>query len=301
MNFKNFCFLTLLFSFILFKKVNAQTYFPILNNYSEWHVTNCYFGCLTDKYYNIGDTIINGLHYSFLDKYHYNKNFVIREDTTTRKVYMRLLAEPSTTKEYLLYDFSLQVNDTMFVSNPGSPFPKYAGNFIVDSIKVRPLVNGNRKFFYLHSLDTTISVTKNTVWVEGIGSLCLINTPGAPPQINGAGQLSCYFHNGVNEYQNLDSISNCIAIYPLGLNEYSLAEKIHIYQNFESQTVFISLPQKGNPYLISIYTIEGKLVLTTHVINETVQLNLSDVCKGVLLLKIVNGQTINHWSKLINP
>ncbi|MEI8137385.1 MAG: T9SS type A sorting domain-containing protein [Bacteroidota bacterium] len=205
-------------------KVKSQSYIPMLNSHAEWHVTNCFFGCITDKYYTKDDTTFKGHTYKFLDLYHYNKNFVIREDTALRRIYMRIPGSLTDTSEWLLYDFKLSVNATMNLFNPGSPYPLKPGKFVLDSIKSKPLVTKNHRYFYLHSLDTIKSGVKNTLWIEGIGSLCLINTPGAPPKINGSGQLSCFFNNNIHEYQNLDSISSCLPIYPIGFNEINDAK-----------------------------------------------------------------------------
>lgn len=301
-NFKKTYLIFSLLSMIYLKN-HSQNYFPILNNYSEWHVTTCYFGCLTDKYYTIGDTLINGLHYTFLDKYHYNKNFVIREDTTTKKVYMRLLAEPNTIKEYLLYNFSLQVGDTMFITNPGSPFPKYAGNFLVDSIVLRPIINSTRKHFYLHSLDTVTSVTKNTIWIEGIGSLCLINTPGAPPQINGAGQLGCFFHNNIHEYENLDSISNCVPVYPTSISESPNKQTdITVHQYFEKSLLYINYPLTDTPLSIKLYDLTGKSLFEYKgAIHQRLVISLKAYAAGFLLLKIETNDQQSRSFKILNP
>jgi hypothetical protein len=288
--------------FLLFqKKAISQPYIKLIDNYSEWHVTNCDFGCLTDRYYTIGDTVINSLHYTFLDLYHYNKNFVIREDTIARKIYMRLMSQPSTAKEYLLYDFSLHINDTTFIHNPGSPYPAIAGYFIVDSILTKPLLTKNHRYFYLHSLDTLMANTKTTVWVEGIGSLCLINTPGAPPQINGVGQLSCFFSNGIQEYQDLDSIANCITIYPLGVKENKENNSINVLQNFDSENITLLSNQIDIPLTITLYNIDGKLELENLQIEKTdYQLSLANFSKGIYLLKITTNKGDYKTFKLIN-
>ncbi len=286
--------------FFTIKVTYAQSYIPMLNSHAEWHVTNCNSGCATDKYYTIGDTIINGLHYTFLDLFHYNKNFVIREDTIGKKVYMRLLADPPPAKDYLLYDFSLQVQDTVSITNPGSPYPKYPGNFVVDSIKLKSLVNKNTRHFYLHSEDTLTSNTKTTVWVEGIGSLCLINTPGAMPQINGAGQLSCFFNNNINEYKQLDSIADCISIYPVGINELKNNLLYHVAQNFDSKTVSIS-GFNSNAFKIKIYSVNGKLELSEETMNDNRELYIGSLTKGLLLLKIENKEGAYSNHKLFNP
>jgi hypothetical protein len=289
------------FCFFCGTGIRCQSYIKLINNYSEWHVTTCNSGCITDKYYTIGDTLINNLHYSFLDLYHYNKNFVIREDTLDRKVYMRLLSLPPSSKEFLLYDFSLQVSDTISILNPGSPYPSQAGEFILDSIVSKPLLTQNHRYFYFHALDTVMANTKHTVWVEGIGSLCLINTPGAMPQINGVGQLSCFFSNGIQRYQDLDSIASCSMIYPIGLEEHPSPPSFRIRQNFETKTLVLQMDVFTVPYTLELYAIDGRRTLRLENIDSTSYiLNLNSFSEGFLVLKITDryGRSSSH--KVLN-
>lgn len=287
--------------FTFSNSVVGQNYYPILNQYSEWHVTNCFSGCITDKYYTIGDTVINNLNYTFLDKYHYNKNFVIREDTISRKVFMRLLAEPPTAKEYLLYDFSLSVNDTVSVQNPGSPLPKYAGDFIVDSIVIKPLLNSNRKFFYLHAIDSLVSLSPNTVWVEGIGSLSLINTPGAAPNINGVGQLSCNYHNGVNEYQNLDSITDCISVYPTIVTEVGHQLYVQVLQDFNTHSIVVLSEEQSSPLTIKLFNTNSSLEFEKVTIHNKTVINTENLSSGIFFLIIEDNKKRLKKIKFFNP
>lgn len=296
-----FFYTVLWFSLLFSKHVNSQSYIKLINNYSEWHVTTCNSGCLTDKYYTIGDTLINNLHYSFLDLYHYNKNFVIREDTLSRKVYMRLLSQPPNAKDYLLYDFSLQVSDTTSIQNPGSPYPLLAGEFILDSIISKPLLTQNHRYFYFHALDTLMANTKNTIWVEGIGSLCLINTPGAMPQINGVGQLSCFFSNGVQRFQDLDSIANCSMIYPLGLKDYSTNPSFKILQNFETKTIVVQSDLSVVPFSVALYDIDGAQKLREeNILSGSHEISLKDFSEGFLILKITDQYGRSSSYKIVN-
>ena len=74
---KRLSFLFYFFSALLF----SQDYVPLLDDYNEWQVTNCYFGCLTDVYYTDGDTITDGHHYKILDGYHFiSRTILLRED-----------------------------------------------------------------------------------------------------------------------------------------------------------------------------------------------------------------------------
>ena len=188
----------------------AQDYKPLLDNFNEWHVTNCDYGCSTDVYFTDGDTIVDGKEYKILNGYHFiSRTFLLREELALRKVYLNFVAQ-SGNKEYLLYDFSLNVGDSIDIKNPISPFPNDGGFYKMDSIVNRPLADGNdyRHYYLSPTPSNTISNT-TAEWVEGLGSLSLINAPGGYPDINGAGHLSCFFKNGELFYSNLDSISNC--------------------------------------------------------------------------------------------
>jgi hypothetical protein len=232
----------------------------MLDSYAEWHVTGCNSGCVTDKYYTIGDTVISGTHYKFLDMYHFMKNFLIREDTAERKIYLRFLGS-SKPADQLLYDFKMTVNDTIDIVNPNSPFPTNAGKFVLDSIISKPLIHKNYRHFYLHSLDSITSGVKNTIWVEGIGSLCLINSPGAPPNISGVGQLSCFFNNGIQEYEDLDSISSCQAVYPISVKENSrFKNKISLAPNPCNNSITV---------LVAGYDLEGQMIEVINVLGKT--------------------------------
>jgi hypothetical protein len=268
----------------------SQPYIPMLNSYAEWHVTSCYFGCITDRYYTIGDTLISGYHYKFLDLYHYNKTFLLREDTAARRIYMRFIGGgPKPPGDQLLYDFKMQAGDSMDVVNPNSPYPSSSGKFVLDSIKLRPLVNKSYRYFYLRSLDTASSGVKNTVWVEGIGSLCLINTPGAPPNISGIGQLSCFFNNGIKEYEDLDSISSCTSIYPISVKEeIRFKNSISIRPNPAHSSITIGA--KG-------YDLEGLRMEVINIFGETEltfdhpdAIDISQLSAGLYFIRFVKDE-----------
>ena len=82
------------------------------------------------------------------------------------------------------------------------------GNFIVDSVNYILLYDNQLyKVLYLSSL--SLQSSEHPVWIEGIGSLSLINAPGGTPNVNGVGKLSCFFKNGSLIYSQLDSIPAC--------------------------------------------------------------------------------------------
>ena len=206
--------------FLIFISLNSisQIYQPMLEDKLEWHITSCSNGCITDVYYTDSDTLYNNLSYKILNGYNYvSKTFWIREDTNQRKIYMSFINNLQR-KEVLLYDFSLEKNDTIEVFNPISPFDPSPGLFIVDSIKYEPSVSNDiLKKLYLSSLSNT--VVESPVWIEGIGSLSIINAPGGTPNVNGVGKLSCFFRKNQLSYFQSDSISSCSNITSYIYNE----------------------------------------------------------------------------------
>lgn len=194
--------------------VFSQDYKPLLDNINEWHFTTCFSGCLTDVYYTDGDTIVDGKNYKILDGYHYiSRTFLLREEIAEKKVFLNIVSS-GTSDEYLLYDFSLEEGEIFNMQNPITPFPKDGGPFILDSIVARPLEDGNayRHFYFSPAPGNPVS-TETAVWVEGVGSLSMINAPGGHPNINGVGHLSCFFKDTEIFYANLDSIADCTPIH----------------------------------------------------------------------------------------
>ena len=211
---KKIKFICIIFFLIIFQKTFSQTYNEMLSNDIEWQVTSCYNGCITDIYFIDDDTIYNGYNYSILNGYHFiSKTFWLRENIQNQKIYMSFL-QNNIRKEVLLYDFNLQKGDSINISNPMSPFITNPGYYVVDSLVWLQLQDGlYYEVFYLSSL--SLNINESAIWIEGIGSLSLINAPGGTPNVNGAGKLSCYFNSGNLVYSQLDSIKNCILVNPV--------------------------------------------------------------------------------------
>lgn len=273
--------------FLIFNtSVFAQSYKPLLDNINEWHFTTCFSGCLTDAYYTDGDTIVNGKNYKILDGYHYiSRTFLLREDIATQKVYIKFAtSEPS--DEYLLYDFSLSEGDVFDMKNPVTPFPRDGGLFVVDSIIARPLQDGNNyKHYYFSPAPGNTTSNNNAIWVEGVGSLSLINAPGGKPNINEVGELSCFFKDTEVFYANLDSIQDCIPIH-LGVTKNYL-EEVVVTKQLNSNTCILSNTQ--NVKSVKVFDLSGKLLSNINNNgNGSITVDLSAYQNGLYVL-LANG------------
>ncbi len=295
--FKNVLYIII--SFLLTNQVKSQDYEPLLDNINEWHFTTCYFGCLTDVYYTDGDTIVDGNSHKILDGYHYiSRTFLLREDIEERKVYMTLVNETGN-DEYLLYDFSLNEGDEMNLYNPISPFPEDGGVFVLDSIRLRELADTNMyRHFYLSPIPTNPISTDPAVWIEGLGSLSIINAPGGFPDINQAGNLSCFFKDEELFYSNLDSIDACEPIHLGLLKPIQDLNKIELYYS----NSILHLENTDFVHRVGVYNIYGKLINEFNNLNNknSILFDLSNFEKGVYIVIVSNEKLEKRTFKVLN-
>lgn len=292
--------LLLLYLFSCCLPIFAQDYTPLLDEYNEWHSTNCYFGCITDKYFTDGDTIVDGLDYKILDGFHFiSRTFLLREEVAEKKIYLNFIQQ-SGNSEYLLYDFSMAVGDSIDMKNPISPFPENAGYYRLDSIIPRPLVDGNDyRHFYLSPTPTnTISNTPAT-WIEGAGSLSLINAPSGYPDINDVGHLSCAFKNSVPFYVNLDSIDSCDPLIVLGLNEFSnQLSEVRISSLINNQ--YCHMTNIENARFIDVYDLNGRrLIDYTNNGKREAKIDFSSFKSGVYIVVMNTNQFQKRTFKVV--
>lgn len=259
----------------------AQPYKPLLDDFNEWHFTTCFSGCNTSVYYTDGDTLVGGKSYKILDGYHYiSRTFLLYEDVANRQVTMMKI-NPIKIDEFLLYDFSKNEGDTMELFNPNSPFIQDPGFFQLDSIRLRPLEDGNSyRHFYWSPTPGNTTYIAYPVWVEGVGSLSLINAAGAQPDFNGAGQLNCFFKNSNGFYVNLDSIVSCEPVHVLGLQE-SVKSDWSIYPNPSSD--FIQITGLKEETVVDIVSCTGELIKQDEIGGQC-QMDISSLKDGIYFI-----------------
>jgi hypothetical protein len=270
----------------------SQSYIPMLDGVFEWHLTSCFSGCLTDVYYINSDTTVQGVNYKILDGFHYiSRSFLFREELPNQRVFLSYPAGGKGNEEVLLYDFSLSVGDSFTMKNPITPFPAEGGVFVLDSIIPRILLDGlNHRFYYFSPTATNTNI-QSPIWVEGIGSLSLINAPGGTPDVLGAGKVSCYFKNGNLVYSQLDSISACSPV------NISLQEKSDYQLKMYPTLVKNELHIEGGTTFnrLQIYNSKGQIVLSEAQFNakQTHVLSTSNLPSGfyVLYLEKANHRT----------
>ncbi len=166
----------------------AQVYHPMLQgNSNVWYYTwniigvkqqqtlyNCFYPTYPiDASYEIStvsDTTIAGTTYKKLIEYGFLNPLdscvlgFIREDTVAEKIYF---VDNLFNPEVLLYDFSMNVGDSIYIDflSPGGYYDN--GYYFVDSIIPVQIPAGQRRAFYLHNPNNSWSTS--LVWIEGVG------------------------------------------------------------------------------------------------------------------------------------
>lgn len=297
MVYKFYLKLFVLICFVNSNSIYAQTYEAMLGELNEWQVTACFGGCNTSTYFTDGDTVVGGLDYKILDGYHYiSRTFLLREDLQERQVFLMKI-NPTKTDEWLMYDFSLQVGDSIELFNPVSPYPLIAGYYELDSIVSRPLEDLQLyRHFYLSPTSSNTLSDEYPIWVESVGSLSLINGPASTPDFNGGGQLSCYFKNGESRYLNMDSIQSCSQEHFLGLEEFSNELNFQLFPNPSSKSFVISTAEKGFKHL-QISNLKGEVVSIFEY--ETTKTYHHLLEPGVYYIQLIGGDNRYQPQKLI--
>ena len=197
--------------------MKAQDYHPIVEDGKQWNVLFSYpwnppepQHKYTDIYKIEGDTLLDGVSYKVMyatrneDLTGWNLWGFLRE-TEDRQVFSR---RPSTSDEQLLYDFSMEVGDTICMCDYG-----YDECCMVVIEKGETIVNGEPRQQIV--LEYPFGNGDQEVWIEGIGSLYGIVDSGSLFLTGGSTNLLCYYEDGDLIWQNTTpGYNECYMVYP---------------------------------------------------------------------------------------
>lgn len=286
-------------------QTNVYHPFPDSNAYWNEHTwgLNTWHTCVTDDYYALfinGDTTIgaNTYHkiykqgytvyscwspptnpvYSYYGAYYH---CAIRQDSLQKKVFYYF------GNEYLLYDFNLNLGDTL-------PQTYIGGGFTVSNIDSVLVGTHYHKRFILQSNPPFPSPDSSHCIVEGIGSsFGLTNQIGFYPE--GGGNWVCFSHNTETYPAN----SNC-SITTNITETVSSNIQINISPNpFTIQTILHS-SQELNKALLIIYNSFGQEVKETkNISGQTITLQRENLPSGIYFFRLTQDNKILSADKLV--
>jgi hypothetical protein len=252
-------------------------------------------GGVADIYYSLtvsGDTIINGNTYHKLYR-PYAQSFSVgncggvligyngafREDTSNRKVYYVPIAN---SVEQLLYDFNLQVGDTVvgYLQSLISPYDTVQS---IDSILIG---NSYRKRW-------NINPCYDIYLIEGIGSTYGLyeNSPGCATDFANY-YLTCFQQNGLTLYP--DTTISCQLITISDNNSLETVSTTISPNPFHTSCQIQMSSEFGN-FEWKIFNSEGILLTNgTNPNNKEFRLSRGDLKNGIYLIQLMNsrGQSV---------
>lgn len=286
-------FLKIWFLFVLISiEISAQEYHPTLGDTNVWKIVSTFESTLTETYSTKKDTVLGGRNYkefglsNFLNVYGY-----IREDSVAQKIYIRPLETHNDTSEYVMYDFSLAINDSIELFSINDWLSESMGFYTVDSIKLTNIDGTQRKKFFLSGKPHVYyGVKENPVWIEGIGSLGNFLYPGISVDEMNLGELSCFFKDSKLIYHS-SKFDSC-DVFIMGTNETKNKNTLEIYPiPFDNYlTIKFNYPNKAS---IRIINKMGQIVYFKKSIKiDNLNLDLSFLEDNLYILQIFNNEML---------
>jgi hypothetical protein len=265
--------------------IAGQTYFAFPDS-------NCVWSVEKEKHLIKGDSIYNSITYK---KYYTTTDtnltpsslqFVglVRQDIPNKKIYG--IASTYTT-EALMYNFNLNVNDTLQVK-PLIYFFWQTPRRIKVSAKDSVFVNGQYRKRLTLVTNVPFGASYPETWIEGIGSSCgpLSSGLADPPVICLCfPTLLCQKKNGSTIYVNpVHNSCYKTVCFGTGVKELTNNDNWKIYPNPTSNILNIDI--KENIQNISVYNSNNQLVdnIEINKINKTI--DFSKVSKGIYFIRI---------------
>ena len=196
--------------------MKAQEYHPIVEDGKQWNVLFTYPWSppepahkYTDIYKIEGDTLLDGVEYK--------KLYTTRDEQLTNWQFCRALREEGrkvyvyeSGNERMLYDFSMQVGDTICVHDDGNG---HQYSMVVIEIGETLVGDEPRQEIVLEYPFAGVTET----WIEGIGSLYGIINTGAQFLTGGITDLLCYYEDDDLIWQNSSpGMNSCYIVYTGG-------------------------------------------------------------------------------------
>lgn len=231
--------------------INSYTYHKVYKSAGNAH-EHCLYGNFLNNWWTLTEA--------------YSGAF--RQDTLLKQVYF---IERGSSQECLLYDFSLQVGDTLF-----SNCVNWGVTNIVSSIDSVLVGNSFRKRINFSSTNYSI--------IEGIGSTAGLIEPMFPFEY--FGNLSCFSHGG----QTIFPDTNISCDINTKVFEIVDKSKLLVYPNpFNTKTTFIASNDLDNSELV-IFDSFGKIVRRSFILNNVMVIDRVGLSNGIYFFKLISKQ-----------
>jgi hypothetical protein len=177
-----------------------------------------------------------------------------REDTVSRKIFF---LPPGSTNDTLLYDFNLNLGDTLALSYINNP--TFTGINTVTSIDSILIGTEYHKRFEISAYNWGGNFSPYVYLIEGIGSTFgLVAQLKPEPEVPSGSTLLCFKVNGSTAYPDINY--QCDIVTSIKENEIQTRNIIQISPNPFNLTTEIFLDKAFKSITIDIYNSQGEIV-----------------------------------------
>lgn len=271
------------------KSSSAQVYQSMLGDSTGWYINYYYIFFNTDYYWASEDTVMDGKSYKIMNGFHYNRNTYLREDTLSRQVFYRQKQGYKANEDVLIYDFGMQVGDSMLLYNPNSTLLDSVGFFVLDSIVSENLLADSRRIFYLSKSDGS----DRARWIEGIGSTTIVNSSSGIADTTF--ELTCFFKDGLHIYASgrYQEYGECELEKFISVEELTDKESPELYPNPALDVLHINTEEPGT-FDFRIYNNQGQLCLSGTLKSRKESINVKQLPSGVYIIQLNRGDDVFH-------
>jgi len=301
----------LIIGIVILKSSNSfsQQYNKLLGSTNQWNISTSFEGCGTYFSFTLGDTSILGVDYYklYCPRCGINSDTplvaLIREDTLLRKVFLRRYEYPNILDsiEILYYDFSLLLNDSVFLYDPNiinSQWTQYGAVpldwYSLDSITTVNTTVGIRTISFLRKKVLLSNEYDYLWWIEGIGAVYGFYISGCNLC---SSWLDCEFKDGVQQFDGSQNLylfpdNECICN-TIGVMEIDLRDLISIYPNPVQTKLSVEFPNMINENgFFKIYDLYGNLKTGSQEITNK-NIDVGNLSNGIYFIELnVNDDII---------
>lgn len=233
--------------------------------------------------------------YTLPPYYHYSGTLneelfaVLRQDTTTRKVYVF-----DNNTEVLLYDFKNLAAGAEYPNTHNNP-SYMSDTLVVVSEDSTQLNNAMHRIWNLgHRHNGVVSDSAFVSIIEGIGSTFGLLAQLVPPFEN-FDELKCFYSDSTGIYP--DSLLICDRTF--GLEDQIREIKIKVYPNPADRALSILLGSNNDHMQVQLCDLSGRTLISRSLNNTTTSLDLSHLKDGLYVLVFIRENNMIETRKLV--
>jgi hypothetical protein len=257
----------------------SAQYTPLVSENNYWKCLSYGWGTQYFDYLIDGDTTINLVQYKKLYRADGNEVYysgLLREDIIEQRVFIN-----TSNEDVLLYDFSLEVNDTATVYGAWSMH-----DIVVTEVNTVLVNETYRKKIVFDELNGW----SPGYWIEGVGSVYGLPDAALGQITDYSPVLSCFYEGNNLAWDNPDNedlqCGSTLATIEIG------QATLHVFPNPAAEYLQISLSENTllQALKVEVVSLTGQTVLVTQ--TYTGRLDISNLPSGVYAIRLRNNDVI---------